>query len=83
MEYTDISGVATGSESLPDCIGSATVVHYEPFGDAEGYWETEFDPGFWAMEVPDARNEDHVGVGGDNVPVVTLAHICKQTFLGG
>ena len=44
------------------------------------WWVSTFDVGAWRMIFPEAMDIDEVGVGGDNVPDVTLGHICKQTL---
>jgi hypothetical protein len=81
VQYTNASGIASASLTLPDCTGNNSVVHYHSFSPSQGYWETEYDAGGWRIEVPQARPDEEVGVGGDNVPYVTMAHICKQTYL--
>lgn len=69
---TDWSGLVSGSFILPDCTGNY-------FGVARREserWLTEFDTGLWKATTP----IKDLGVGGDKVPYVTLAHICKQTL---
>lgn len=70
------NGVASNTVALPDCTGNNQVIH-----NSSGYtWRTRFDIGAWHIKVDDTDPEK-VGVGGSNVPIVYLGHICSQIKL--
>ena len=69
------SGIAGNIISLPDCTGLYSTTDY-----SGGYtWLSEFNTGKWSIRVKDT-DPNEVGVGGDNVPAVTLGHVCDQTI---
>jgi hypothetical protein len=83
IQYTNASGVASASLTLPDCTGNNSVVHYHSFDPYKGNWETEYDAGAWLIEVPQARGNSEFFGGYEEVGVsaVNMAHICDQTYL--
>ena len=77
--YTDSQGVAKGEIIVgrDNCE-----VEFEVIQDAYAYnhkvtYRTGFDVGIWSLRVPGTS----IGVGGANVPGVTLGHICTQDVL--
>lgn len=83
VQYTNSSGIASASLTLPDCTGNRSVTHYHSFSPYAGNWKTEYDAGAWLIEVPKARGNSLFFGGYEEVGVstVTMAHICKQTYL--
>lgn len=83
VQYTNSAGIASASLTLPDCTGNRFVTHYHPFSPYVGNWNTEYDAGAWLIEVPKARGNSLFFGGYEEVgvSVVTMAHICKQTYL--
>ena len=77
---TDSNGIASGIITLPDYTGNNSALHRSYGAGGYNWWVSTFDVGAWRMIFPEAMDIDEVGVGGDNVPDVTLGHICKQTL---
>lgn len=51
-------------------------------GKPDEYWKTEYTKGDYWIEVPQARNQDEIGVGGGVLGNVTVAQICDQELVG-
>lgn len=78
---TGADGFVREQITFPGCTGDFTSVHTENLGPYAGTYETEYDIGGWKMAVPDTTSADDIGVGGNNVPFVSIAHICDQNLL--
>ncbi|MEJ5061389.1 MULTISPECIES: hypothetical protein [unclassified Pseudomonas] len=76
---TDSSGNAASVVRLGECYGN---LKSDPFWTRSGkynyQWELEYNLGYWLIKV---QGKEASGVGGHNVPNVSLAHICYQRML--
>lgn len=76
---TNVAGYASGTVDLGRCSGGTeSGYHYSYEGNVKTKWKSWFKLGLWRIDIPNAREEDELGVGGDNVAGVTLGHICSQ-----
>lgn len=74
VDESDFTYYTSNLVNLGTCFGN-----YEAqFFDSGNAWDTDFNFGLWRIEVP---GHDDLGVGGENVPYVTLGHICDQDLI--
>ena len=72
---TNISGQDFQNINLGTCFGDYSVIIPDNSTGQNYNWKTSYNVGVWRIIVPTNNN---LGVGGDNVPTVTLGHICDQ-----
>ncbi|MCL1124773.1 hypothetical protein [Shewanella surugensis] len=76
---SNIDGKVNGIVDLGSCTGNfESAPYYSYAGSQKVWWEARYNFGMWRLEVPGV---DGIGVGGDEVPYVTLAHICSSRLL--
>ncbi|WP_339539515.1 hypothetical protein [Pseudomonas sp. RA_5y_Pfl1_P24] len=75
---TNSAGASLSSAALGDCFGEYRVEYPDSSSGVKYNWATTFNFGGWRIELEEFPG---VGVGGDNVPYVTLGHICTQDIL--
>ncbi|TWC70693.1 hypothetical protein FBY10_10480 [Pseudomonas sp. SJZ103] len=74
---TNSAGATLASASLGECFGDYRVVIPDSSTGVAYNWDTTFNFGGWRIELDEFQG---VGVGGDNVPYVSLGHICTQNI---
>lgn len=79
-EKSNSAGVVSGTVNLGTCSGGGPLRHVEYSFGYRNTWETYLDYGVWRMEIPNTGDAD-LGIGGDNVPFVTLGHLCRQRLV--
>lgn len=72
---TNSAGASLASAGLGECFGEYRVVIPDSSTGVAYNWDTTFNFGGWRIELDEFPG---VGVGGDNVPYVSLGHICTQ-----
>ncbi|SHF37272.1 hypothetical protein [Vibrio gazogenes] len=77
--YTDKTGTAKGTVTLgrKNCQNELFTRQVAYVYNSKVTYRTGFDAGLWRILVPGTS----IGVGGSNVPGVTLGHICTQDVL--
>ncbi|NWE80326.1 PPC domain-containing protein [Pseudomonas yamanorum] len=76
---TDSAGKTSGSAELGGCVGDYRAQYYDSSTGVKYLWDTWYNVGGWRIDLKELPN---VGVGGDNVPYVSLGHICSQDIIG-
>ncbi|MDW6002912.1 hypothetical protein [Vibrio mangrovi] len=79
IAYTDNTGTARGTVTLgrKNCQDELFTTQVAYVYNSKVTYRTGFDAGMWRIVVPGTS----LGVGGPNVPGVTLGHICTQKVL--
>ncbi|WP_417884499.1 hypothetical protein [Vibrio rumoiensis] len=79
IAYTDKTGTAKGTVTLgrKNCQNELFTKQVAYVYNSKVTYRTGFDAGLWRILVPGTS----IGVGGANVPGVTLGHICTQDVL--
>ncbi|KUJ00888.1 hypothetical protein [Vibrio sp. MEBiC08052] len=79
IAYTDNTGTAKGTVTLgrKNCQYELFTTQIAYVYNSKVTYRTGFDAGLWRILVPGTS----IGVGGSNVPGVTLGHICTQNVL--
>ncbi|MGY2378247.1 hypothetical protein ACW9IB_27420 [Pseudomonas sp. SDO524_S393] len=75
---TNSAGASLASAGIGDCFGDYRVVIPDSSTGVAYNWDTTFNFGGWRIELEEFPG---VGVGGDNVPYVSLGHICTQDIV--
>ncbi|MDF3203152.1 PPC domain-containing protein [Pseudomonas sp. 1912-s] len=76
---TDSAGSTSGNAELGGCVGDYRAQYYDSSTGVKYLWDTWYNVGGWRIDLKELPN---VGVGGDNVPYVSLGHICSQDIIG-